>query len=473
MPEIIIIGAGPGGYAAAFAAARAGASVSLVEKAEMGGTCLHTGCIPTKTIRASADALETARRLEEFGITAEGGAPSFMADLAGVKARKERVRKLLCGGLEKTCASLKIRLLRGRAELAPGRHVLVHGESGPSELYGDSIIIATGSKILDLPSLPVDHTFILNSNDALNLEKTPKRLVIVGGGVIGCELAFIFRAFGSEVTVVEGLSRLLPLPSVDEEVSRLLRREAKKRGLRVEPDTIVKSAAVSGGKVTCLLGASPFVEGAVAADTELEADAVLVAVGRSPAAEGLNLAAAGVRTDARGWILVDEKMRTSAEGIYAVGDALGPSRPMLAHLASAEGVCAAANCLGRDGHMDYSAVPSAVFTSPEIGIVGFTEAEAAKQGLSARSSLFQFRGLGKAQAMGELPGFFKLVCERNSGRILGAQIAGAHAGDLVAEAALAVQNRLTAAQLVRTIHAHPTLAEGLHEAAEAWLRERE
>lgn len=473
MPEIIVIGAGPGGYTAAFEAARAGASVTLVEKAEMGGTCLHTGCIPTKTIKASAEALETARRLEEFGIAAGGAAPSFLSDLAGVKARKERVRKLLCGGLEKTCASLKIRLLRGRAKLAPGRRVLVHGESGPSELYGDSIIIATGSKILDLPALPVDHKYILNSDDALNLEKTPKRLVIVGGGVIGCELAFIFRAFGSEVTVVEGLSRLLPLPSVDEEVSRLLRREAKKRGLRVEPARIVKSATVSGGKVTCLLGASPFVEGAAAADTEIEADAVLTAVGRSPATEGLGLEAAGVRTDAKGWILVDRKMHTSAEGIYAIGDALGPSRPMLAHLASAEGLCAVANCLGRDENMDYGVVPSAIFTSPEIGTVGLTEAEAAEQGLNARSSLFQFRELGKAQAMGELPGFFKLVCERSGGRILGAQIAGAHAGDLVAEAALAVKNGLTATQLARTIHAHPTLAEGLYEAAEAWLRERD
>ena len=471
MTHITIIGAGPGGYVAAFDAARRGASVTMVEKAEVGGTCLNWGCIPTKTIKASAEALETAGRLAEFGIVPEGGERAgFRADMAAVVARKERVRKVLCTGLEKTCASLKVRLVRGQAELAPGRTVLVRTADGTEEIHGDAVIIATGSSILDLPSLPVDHKHIINSDDALNLDHVPARMVIVGGGVIGCELAFIFQAFGAEVTVVEGLDRLLPIPSVDEDMSRLLQREAKKHGLRVELAKTVKSAVVADGKVTCVLGPSPFVPGASGPETTVEADMVLVAVGRTPNTGGLKLAEAGVETDARGWIKADGGMRTTAEGVYAVGDVLGPARVMLAHMASAEGLCAVGNCFGENRTLDYGVIPAGIFTSPEIGTVGLTETEARKQGLDVRSQVFQFRELGKAQAMGELPGMFKLVCEEGSGRILGAHIAGAHATDLIAEAALAMQKGLTAADIAHTIHAHPTLAEGLYEAAEGWLR---
>lgn len=471
MTRITIIGAGPGGYVAAFDAARRGASVTLVEKAEIGGTCLNSGCIPTKTIKASAEALETAGRLAEFGIMpADGGQSAFRADMAAVVARKERVRKVLCGGLEKACAALKVRLVRGKAQMAPGKVVRVHTAEGVEEIAGDAVIIATGSKVLDLPSLPVDHKHIINSDDALNLDYIPARMVIVGGGVIGCELAFIFRAFGADVTVVEGLDRLLPIPSVDEDMSRLLQREAKKHGLRVELAKTVKSATVEDGKVTCVLGPSPFVPGAAGPETTLEADMVLVAVGRAPNSGDLNLAEAGVETDARGWIKADGAMRTTAEGIYAIGDALGPARVMLAHVASAEGLCAVANCFGEDRHLDYSVIPAGIFTSPEIGTVGLSEAEARRLGHSVRSQVFQFRELGKAQAMGQLPGMFKLVCDAESGTILGAHIAGAHATDLIAEAALAMQKGLSAADIAHTIHAHPTLAEGLYEAAEAWLR---
>jgi len=469
--NITIIGAGPGGYIAAFDAARRGASVTLVEKADIGGTCLNWGCIPTKTIKASAEALETAKRLGEFGIVpTEGELSRFKADMAAIVARKEKVRKVLCGGLEKTCASLKIRLLRGQAELGAGRTVLVHGADGTEEIAGDAVILATGSKVLDLPSLPVDHQYIINSDDALNLDHVPARMVIVGGGVIGCELAFIFRAFGAEVTVVEGLDRLLPIPSVDEDMSRLLQREAKKHGLKVELAKTVKSATVSEGKVTCVLGPSPFVPGASGAETTIETDMVLVAVGRTPNSAGLKLAEAGVEMDARGWIKADGGMRTTAEGIYAIGDALGPARVMLAHVASAEGLCAVANCYGENRTLDYSVIPAGIFTSPEIGTVGLSESEARAQGLAVRCQVFQFRELGKAQAMGELPGMFKLVCEEGSGRILGVHIAGAHATDLIAEAALAMQKGMTAADIAHTIHAHPTLAEGVYEAAEGWLR---
>ena len=472
MPSITIIGSGPGGHIAAFEAARRGADVTLIEKTDVGGTCLNTGCIPTKTLKSSAEALETAGKLAQFGIATEAGEEkvSFKADMAAVVARKERVRKVLCGGLEKTCASLNIRLVRGAAELAADKTVRVHTEEGIEEIKSDNIILATGSSTLDLPSLPVDHKHIINSDDALNLDHVPNSMVIVGGGVIGCELAFIYRAFGAKVTVVEGLDRLLPIPSVDVDMSRLLQREAKKHRIKVELAKTVKSATVVDGKVSCVLGASPFVEGATGEDTTLEADVVLVAVGRTPNIDGLGLDVAGVETDNRGWIKADDGMRTTAEGIYAIGDALGPARIMLAHVASAEGLCAVENCLGADKTLDYSVIPAGIFTSPEIGTVGLSEADAISKGFDVRSQVFQFRELGKAQAMGELPGMFKLVCEKDSGKILGAHIAGAHATDLIAEAALAIEKGLTASDLAHTIHAHPTLSEGLYEVAEGWLR---
>ncbi|MDR2744180.1 MAG: dihydrolipoyl dehydrogenase [Desulfovibrio sp.] len=467
-PHIIIVGAGPGGYAAAFHAARSGARVTLVEKNQMGGTCLHTGCIPTKTIHASARALETAGRLAEFGIAAEN-ASVFAVDMAAVMARKEKVRTTLRAGLEKTCAALRIRLARGQAELRAGRGVLVRTDGGTEPLAGDAVILAPGSRALNLPALPVDHNRILHSDDILNLDYIPHRLLVVGGGVIGCELAFIFRAFGAEVTIVEALNRLLPLDPVDEEVSRLLLREAKKRGIAVLTAKTVCNAVIGENGVKCALAPSPFAEKAAGQSADVEADIVLVAAGRSPDAEGLNLEAAGVATDAKGWIIADAAMRASVGGIYAVGDALGPRRPMLAHTATAEGLCAADNCLGKKAVMNYGIIPSAIFTSPEIGVVGLSEAQANGQGIRTRSSLVPYRELGKSHAMGELPGFFKLVCEEKTGRILGAHIIGAHAADIVAEAALAVQCGLTAADIAHTVHAHPTLAEGLHEAARAWI----
>jgi dihydrolipoamide dehydrogenase len=466
-----IIGAGPGGYTAAFAAARAGARVTLVERDRLGGTCLNNGCIPTKTIKASAEALESAGRLAEFGVQAlEGALPGFRADMPAIVARKERVCGILRGGLEKTCAALKIRLLRGRAELSGGLGVLVHNQDGTTNADAEAILLAPGSRPLELPALPVDHTRIISSDDALRLDRVPSRLLVVGGGVIGCELAFLFRAFGSEVTIVEGLSRLLPLPSVDEDISSLLRREAKKRGIRVEASRVVQRAERKGDSVLCTLAPSPFVEGSAGPETQREADVVLVAVGRSPATSGLGLDKAGVETDARGWIRADPGMRTTAPGIYAVGDILGPSRVMLAHAASAEALCAVANCLGEKRTLEYRSIPSAIFTSPEIGVVGLSEAQAREQGLSARSGVFPFRELGKAQAMGELPGLFKLVCEEPGGKVLGAAIAGAHATDLIAEAALAVARGLSVMDIARTVHAHPTLAEGLYEAAAIWMR---
>lgn len=462
--RLTIIGGGPGGYTAAFAAARAGLSVTLVENDRLGGTCLNNGCIPTKTLRASADVLELALRLSQFGINSQGAS----VDPVAVLARKEKVCATLRGGLEKTCASLGVTLLPGRGRVVGSGLVEVSAPESKTLVESDRVIIATGSRPLALPGMPVDHRRILTSDDALALARVPASVIIVGGGVIGCELAFIYQAFGAKVTVVEGQNRLLPLPSVDADMGTLLQREMKKRRIGCELGRTLTDVRVGEESVRALLSPSPFIESLTPAQqqqTPLEAEIILVTVGRTPNTSGLGLAEAGIVVDRRGWIEVDEQLQTTLPGVYAIGDVLGPSKVMLAHVAAVEGLCAVRNCLGQGKRMDYSVVPSGIFTAPEIGCVGLTEAQATEQGYAVRTSTFQMRELGKAQAMNELPGMFKLVSDAATGKLLGVHIAGAHATDLIAEAALALRMGASAADVASTIHAHPTLAEGFYEAA--------
>ena len=438
--KLTIIGGGPGGYTAAFAAAKAGVEVTLVERAHLGGTCLHTGCIPTKTLRSSADALDTVARLREFGIAGDCAATP---DMSAIVARKRKVTATLQTGLEKTAAQLKVRVVRGDAEFVGAGLVRVASVDGSLEIAGDRVILATGSSPLELQTVP-------------------EHLVVVGGGVIGCELAFIYRAFGAKVTVIEGQGRLLPLPSVDGEISRLLLREMKKKGIAVElSHTVSRVTPCDGGAAVEI---APFPTGA--GDSRvLNASAVCVTVGRVPNTAGL--AEAGIALDQRGWIVVDDTLETSVPGVYAIGDVTGPRRIMLAHMAAAEAHTAVHNILHPEKKkvQSYTVVPSAIFTSPEIGDVGLTEEQAREQGIAARSAVSQFRELGKAQAMGALSGLFKIVSEEGTGKLLGVHIAGAHASDLIAEATFALQKGCSARDLFETIHAHPTLSEGLYEAA--------
>ncbi|MFW6325857.1 MAG: dihydrolipoyl dehydrogenase [Desulfovermiculus sp.] len=465
--KITIIGGGPGGYTAAFEAAKAGAEVTLIEAAHMGGTCLNWGCIPTKAFKASAEALETAHRLQEFGISGECSAA---ADMSAIVARKDKVTATLRGGLEKTCSKLKVNLIHGTARVVNANLVRVQTSKGQEqEVSGDKVIIATGSRNLDLPSLPVDHEKIITSDDALDLDYVPERMLIVGGGVIGSELACIFQAFGAKVTIVEGLDRILPLPSIDQDMSKLMQREMKKRKISCEVcRTAVKAEPTESG-VSVTLGPSPFLDQvppAAQKEKVVEADVVLVAVGRVPNTEGLGLGEAGVETDKWGWIMADEYCQTSQPGIYAIGDILGPGKVMLAHVAVMEGLVAARNCLGQDEAMTYDVIPSAVFTSPEVASVGLTELQAQEQGYNVSCVQSQFRELGKAQAMGELSGVFKLVVDADSDKLLGAHLAGAHVSDIIAEPTLALSLGAQGKDIARTIHAHPTLAEGLFEAAQ-------
>lgn len=467
MACLTVIGAGPGGYTAAFAAANAGMTVTLVESDHMGGTCLNSGCIPTKTLKASADALELAHRLAEFGISAQG-APTV--DAPAVLARKEKVCATLRGGLEKACAQHKVTLVLGQARVISATQVDVRLADGSSQsIAGDSVLLATGSKVLELPGLPFDHQHIISSDDALNLDHIPQRIAIVGGGVIGCEMAFIYQTFGASVTLVEGQERILPLPSVDSDISSLMQREMKKRRIVCECNRTLKDVQVQDGCVRGLLGPSPFLSNPTPAqqkEVPIEADIVLVTVGRVPNTQGLGLEAAGIATDARGWISVNEYLETSVPNIYAIGDVLGPQNIMLAHVAAMEGLCVVKALTGKGRQaMDYSAVPSGIFTSPEVGCVGLSEQQAREQGYEARCATFQMRALGKAQAMGELAGLFKIVSDAASGKILGVHIAGAHATDLIAEATLAMSLGASVQDIANTIHAHPTLAEGFYEAA--------
>ncbi|MBQ8172607.1 MAG: FAD-dependent oxidoreductase, partial [Mailhella sp.] len=281
---------------------------------------------------------------------------------------------------------------------------------------------------------------------------------------------FIFRAFGSQVTIVEGQDRLLPIPSVDAEMSKLIQREAKKKGIKAELCRTVTSTRVENGKVFAELGPSPFLDpeklpASAKKPLTLEADCIFTTVGRAANTQDLGLAEAGIETDRRGFVVANDFLETSVPGIYAIGDILGPARIMLAHMASAEALVAVNNIFGAQEKPDYAVVPSGIFTSPEIGDVGLTEAQARDRGFEVATSEFQFRELGKAQAMGELPGVFKLVADKASGKLLGAHFAGAHATDLIAECALALHMGATVADMARTIHAHPTLAEGVMEAA--------
>ncbi len=465
--HLVIIGGGPAGYTAAFDAARRGMRVTLAEQSSLGGTCLNHGCIPTKTMRASADALDMARRMAEFGVT---GCASPAIDPALVKKRKNGVIDTLRGGLQKTAASLGIELLHGQAQIQGPGKIVVRGESGLVETDCDAILIAAGSRELELPGLPFDHKFILSSSDALELENIPGRLLIVGGGVIGCELACIFRAFGSEVTIVEGQERLLPIPGIDADISSLLSREMRKRKIKMHLAATLKDVRVEDGQALGTLAASPFAEQkAPFREQPLSADMVFVTVGRSPATEGLGLAECGIKTDRRGWIEADDHLRTSVPGIYAAGDILGPSHIMLAHVAAVEGLAVVEGLAGGDGRMDYSAVPSAIFTGPEIGCVGLSESQAREKYANVACGTTQVRELGKAQAMGELPGFFKIIANGDDGAILGVQLAGAHASDILAEATLAINAAVSLEGLASTIHAHPTLAEGMWEAARGAL----
>lgn len=462
--KMTVIGAGPGGYVAAIRAAQLGAEVTLIEKENVGGTCLNWGCIPSKVLKTTAEMMNACKRAREFGIKLSG---DILPDMGVLMARKEKVVRDQAEGLMKLFDHHKILYLRGKGALREPNVAAVTTAEGPTiEVPWDKLVLAPGSRPLEIPASPFDGEKVLSSNHALGLREVPESLLIVGGGVIGCEFAFIFSSFGSRVTVVEALSRMLPLPSVDEGCSKLLQREMKKGRIQFMVNRNVERVDQGGGKCRVTIGPSPFAEGLGEKDRKpvvAEVDKILVCVGRRPDTAGMGLERLGVNMDELGWIGVNDRMETNVPGVYAIGDALGPSKIMLAHVASREGFVAAENAVGERRRMDYGVVPGAVFTMPEVADVGLTESQANAQGYAVRSDTVLFRNLGKAQVMGEIAGEAKIVSDAENGRILGVHIVGPRASDLIAEATLSVQAGCTVKDLAETIHAHPTLAEIMME----------
>jgi dihydrolipoamide dehydrogenase len=463
-PKVVVIGAGPGGYVAAIRAAQLGGEVTLIERERVGGTCLNWGCIPSKVLRTSAELFDRARKGREYGLAVDGG---ISLDLRSLMARKEKVIENQAKGIVDILKHHRIRYVQGVGTIAAPDKVTVRGYDGEAgEIPWDRLILALGSAPLDVPGLAVDGKRVLSSNDALEVQAVPKSLLIVGGGVIGCEFAFIFSAFGSQVTVVEGKSRLIPLPSVDEECSKVIQREMAKRKIPVILESTVDRVEDKGEGLQVFLSSSPFAEsppGKIRRPASLEAEKVLLCIGRKPDTAGVGLERIGAKVDNHGWVVADERMSTSAPGVYAIGDALGPSKVMLAHVASREGMVAAENAGGGRARMSYDAVPNVIFTMPEIADVGVTEAQAKEQGLEARAETVLFRNIAKPHVIGEIGGMAKVVFEGAGGKILGVHLVGPCASDLIAEGALAVKSGLRIHDLADTIHGHPTLAEILLE----------
>jgi len=448
--KIVILGAGPGGYVAAIRAAQLGAEVTVIEESEVGGTCLNWGCIPTKTLIASAEALHKVKNAAAFGLDLEG---TVTPNVEKIVERKNKVVGVQIKGIRGLFKSWGITLLEGRGVFADPKKLKVTLKDGSvQDVDADRIIIATGSRPAQIPVFPFDGKKVLSSDHAINPDSIPKSLLIVGAGVIGCEFAFIYKQFGADVTMVEMMSNAVS--TEDTEISEILERELKKNKIKLLTGTSVEKVDVGEEGVSVRLSSGK----------DVQAEKILVSIGRSVNTKGIGLEEIGVKTGQRGEIIVNSKMETSVEGVYAIGDVVGGI--MLAHLASKEGVVAAENATGGSSEIRYDVVPAAIFTSPEIASVGMREKQAVEKGMKYRVGRFQFRGLGKAHAMGEIAGLFKIIAEEGTDRILGAHIIGPHASDLIHEVALAMEKGLTAKDIAHTIHAHPTLAEGVMEAAE-------
>jgi dihydrolipoamide dehydrogenase len=444
--DVAVIGAGPGGYVAAIKASQLGKKVCLIEKGLLGGTCLNVGCIPTKTLISNAHVLHMIKNAAHFGIDVKG----FEVDYSKSVQRKDDVIGKIRKGLEGLIKANQIEIIQGAAEFSSPTEIKVKGET-TKLIKASKIIIASGSEPMKLSSIEPDHKQIFNSTSVLSMTKLPKSMAIIGGGYIGCEFAALFREYGVEVTIIEALDSIVQAQG--KSVSEALTTAMTKRGVKISLKQPLASYEKHQDHVALKL----------ADGTEIKAENVLVSVGRSVYTEGLGLDKAGVACGQRGEILVDDHMETSVKGIYAIGDVTG--KYMLAHVASHQGVVAASNAAGKPCKMHYNAVPAVIFTDPEIGTVGLTLEQAHAQGLDAKVGKFPFQALGKSQAAMQTEGFAQVVVESKTGKILGAQIVGHEASNLIAEIALAIQNELTVESISDTIHAHPTVAEAWHEAA--------
>jgi dihydrolipoamide dehydrogenase len=446
--DVVVLGGGPGGYAAALYGASAGLNIAMVEEARVGGTCLHRGCIPAKELLQTAEVLRTVRTAKEFGVDA--GQPTL--DLPTSMDRKQQVIDKLTKGLESLLKGRKVTVVPGTGSIidASARHIRV---SDGSELMGDALILATGSLPRELPHAPFDGKDILSSDHLLELTDVPARTAIIGGGAIGCEFASYLSDVGSEVTLLEALPNILP--GVDKQAADVVARSFKKRGMKVLTGVAVEGVD-RGGALTVR-----YVTGD--ASESVEVDKVVVSIGRRARSEGLGIEGSGITVDDRGWVEVDDHMRTSVPGVYAVGD-LVPT-PALAHVGFAEAIVAIRTHLGEDvAPIEYDKVPWGIYCHPEVAFSGITEVAAKEQGYDVVTSVHRFGGNSRALIMGEPDGLVKIVAERD-GPLLGVHIAGPWATELLAEGYLAVNWQATADDLGALIHPHPTLSELFGESA--------
>jgi len=459
--DVVVVGAGTGGYVAAIRAAQLGLKVAVVEKQKaLGGTCLLWGCIPTKALLEHAHALKIVQHAKEWGISL--GEAAVTINMAQVHERKDRIVGGLTKGVEFLFKKNKIDWIKGTARLT--------GQGGVDVFEGDAqtlrarkeIIVATGSAPRSVPGIAIDRTRIITSDEAIHLKEVPKSIVILGSGAVGVEFASIFRRFGSEVTIVELLPRLVPVE--DEAVSAELEKSFRKQGIKVHTGARVSGATVNGA------GVDVSVQLADGTAATLRADYLLVATGRGPVTAGLNAEGVGLQLE-KGYIKVDETYKTDVPGISAVGDVITlatPGHPQLAHVSSAEGILAAERIAGLQIRpLNYDHVPGCTYCDPEIGSVGLTEREARERGFDVRVGAFPFGVLGRAKMSGETEGFVKIVADKASDDVLGVHMIGSRSTELVAEATLALRLQSTVEDLIRTIHAHPTMAEAVGEAAHA------
>lgn len=447
--DIIVVGSGPGGYVAAIRASQLGKKVALVERAEAGGVCLNWGCIPTKALLKSAQVYTCCTAAEHYGLALEG---SVRPDLEKIVARSRGVAETMSKGVQFLLKKNGIDLVQGFGRLtAPGR-LDVDGTA----YEADHIILATGARPREMPFMPIDGEHVISSRQALTLTRLPESMIVVGSGAIGSEFAWFYAALGVKVTIVEYLPRMMPLE--DEEVSKTMERAFRKLRATVLTSTTVKAVRVDAAGM-CQVE----VEGKKGPET-LTAEVVLSAVGVQSNIEGIGLEELGVAVE-RGKIAVDSFYRTNVQGVYAIGDIV--PGPALAHVASAEGICCVDAICGLDPEpVDYSSVPSCIFTQPEVASVGMTEQQLQERGITYRAGRFPFTASGKATAAGDRDGFVKLLFGEDD-RLLGAHLVGAHVTEMLAEPTLAKVLGASAHQIARTIHAHPTMNEAVMEAAEA------
>jgi dihydrolipoamide dehydrogenase len=451
--SVVVIGAGPGGYPAAIRAAQLGASVAIVEKEELGGTCLNWGCIPTKTLLASSDLYARMKSAGEMGLRADG--PTF--DYAAMAARKDQVVGLLRNGIKQLLKANGVKVLKGTAEFQTRNRIVVHPQASSADpgsaatvIGAEKTVIATGATSF-MPGILPRHKRVLESRSFLELRVLPSSVLVLGGGVVGCEFACLLAQLGVRVTVVELLEDILW--NLDADVRREVRQHMEKT-LGIQTLT---------GKALENIGADDDGVRGTVGEEQVKTDVLLAALGRKPVTEELKLENAGLAANPQGFIEVDEYGRTGVATIYAVGDVTGG--PQLAHAATSQGLVAAENACSRDLRKNEKYIPNCVFTSPEIGTVGLSEEEARAQGREIKAGKFMLGALGKALAIEETRGFVKWVADAETGQLLGAQVVGAHATELIAEATTAIRAELTATEIAHTVHAHPTLAEAWMECA--------